>query len=170
MSIEFKVGQIWETRNEKARGVISEISSYKTAYPIKLFWDAPYPDFVQERPVTLDDEEAHRWDLFRADGRFSMEGSTVHIQWDLVRLVETPEPDIRRYDLETDRIIEEQASNPQYDVDKRLEDRATTCMIAYDFAKIAAQARPDLPAKDIARCAFDLAEAMISEQGRRGYR
>jgi hypothetical protein len=168
----FKVGQVWETRNEKGRGAIAEISGYNTDYPIKFVWDEPLPGFVQDRPVTLDDEAAHRWDLFRADGGFSMVGSTHNSEWDLVRLVETPAPVIKRYDMETDRIIAEEAGiNDDDDTAwEALEKRGHINAMAVSFAEIGAQARPDLPAADIARCAFDLAEAMITEQIKRGYR
>lgn len=167
---QFKAGQIWETRNEKARGTIESIADYPSDYPIKFVWDDPLPDFVADRPI-LNNDNSHRFDLFQANGSISMMGSKALDQWDLVRLVE-PKPDIPRYDLETDRIIAEEAGIDDDDDTawEALEKRGQINAMAVSFAEIAAQARPDLPAADIARCAFDLAEAMIAEQIKRGYR
>jgi hypothetical protein len=158
MSIEFKVGQIWETRNEKARGVIESVAEYATDYPIKLTWHEPLPDFVAERPKKLEDSS---WDLFRADGGLNFASADPKpSEWDLVRLVQ---PDA----IPVPPAAEPLGVYEQWEADQKAEQITD---MAYDFAKIGAKDRPDLGAEDIVRCAFDMSEAFVAEQIKRGYR
>lgn len=159
--MKFKVGQIWETRNEKGRGMIEAIADYQADYPIRFRWLDPMPEFAASRPRKFGDE-SNREDLFRADGGINlMSADPKPSEWDLVRLVE---PDAVPAE-------DGKASQAEEPIGVRLDyESAEVFDLAEGFAKIAAQCRPDLPATDIARCAFDLAEAMIAEQEKRGYK
>lgn len=161
---KFKVGQIWETRNGIQRAQIYEVADHGGEYPIGFEWLEPFPRHLADNP------NSEKKDRCQANGSAAIVGCerSEGDDLDLVRLVE-PMPsseDIAKAAAEMRAVAEfDRVKAGEMEVSWQI------CGLAEQFALAALAKRdPDIDTpEEFAREAFDLAEALVAEQTKRGY-